>query len=563
MGIEEKRLALKRARLEAARNAVGKTEPDTAWGDSALRGAAQGVSFGFADEGAGALEAAKDIAFGDKKLGDFKDLYDQHRDESRVIYDKAEKDNPVAYGAGSVAGAVGSAFIPGLGWANAAKGATLAGRLGTAALAGGVAGAGSSKADPTKSPDGLKNFLTDSAIGGAVGAAGQGLGEAGGKIVSKAKNALPQFLDQFSEWNILKAAGAMTRDRKALRHQGKSAEVADFLRKKGVVSFGSTVDDAVERSKSIQSKSKEEIADALMMLDDYVGRSSQLEPVAMEMTSQPMQSAVNSVADEVAVPVAGGAMTRLPPPKGSTGILPSEVAEKIKAELIDPMMQGPRAAKRVAGKLQAEADDLAARGDSPMSFVDANKLKNKYYDLIGDYGKEKSPDIEGLKKFAGILNKSIEEKADEVATASGDKALFNSWKQAKKDFGNAATVHNMSANRADQIRTNNPFGLTDYITGAAAVGGGLSNDSPGSAALALPLMLANRTARTRGASAMGISANKLSSFIKSPPPGLSKYANVLTNALKRGNTSLAATHLWLMNNEPDYAKAMEAEHGSK
>jgi len=37
---------------------------------------------------------------------------------------------------------------------------------------------------------------------------------------------------------------------------------------------------------------------------------------------------------------------------------------------------------------------------------------------------------------------------------------------------------------------------------------------------------------------------------------LGKYAGVLTNAAKRGNTSLAATHLFLMQNEPDYQKAM-------
>jgi len=522
--------------------------PKTSGGTSLLRGAAQGASFGFADEIAGGLGAASDYIAGND--GTFTDQYAKNRDESRAAYDKAQKDNPGLYTTGEVGGAVGSAFLPGLGWANAAKGATVAGRIGTAALAGGLSGAGMSTATPTNSPESLKQFVTDTATGAATGAAFQGTGDAVGKAASKMGKGLTKGLDSFADWNTLKASGAMTKDRKAMRHQGVSKDVADYLRRKGVVSFGSTVDDAVERSKPLVSEAKETIGDALMMLDDHVGAMNKLDPVAVEMANPAMS--VNSSGQSF--PTASGEASKLnrPPPKGFN---PSEVADKIEQELIAPMKDGPRAAKQIAEKLQEEVDDLRARGDT-MSFVDANKLKNKYYDIIGDYGREKSPYIEGLKKYGGIFNKSMEEAADKVAQQADNPGLFTVWKQAKKDFGHAKTSSEMSANRADQIRTNNPFGLTDYLAGGGAIAGGLANDDPSTAAMAIPLMVGNRLARSRGPAALAIGSKSLSSFMKAPPAGLERFSKVLTNAAKRGNNSLAATHLFLMQNEPDYQKAM-------
>jgi hypothetical protein len=118
---------------------------DTSAIESGLRGAAQGVSLGFADELTGALESA----FTDK-------TYEQARDESRANYKKAETDNPIAYGAGQVGGGAATMFVPGLGAAKGVKGlATL----------GGLAGLGSSEADDAA------GMLADTAKGAGIGAA--------------------------------------------------------------------------------------------------------------------------------------------------------------------------------------------------------------------------------------------------------------------------------------------------------------------------------------------------------------------------------------------------------
>lgn len=520
-------------------------------GESALRGAAQGLTFGLADEGTGAVEAAKDTLFGDAKLRDYIDRYKQHRDESRANYAKAQKENPKSYLAGEVGGSVASSFIPGLGWSNAAKGANLTARLGRAALAGGTYGLGNSEVDLTKgtdlTPEDVKNVVSDVGTGAAFGAAGQGAGEALGKVGSKFASGLSNLADVAT----IKGAGGMTADFRSLRRQGKTKELADFLRRKGVVSFGSNVDDAVERSKALQSAAKEDVANKLMQLDQNVAESGKMQPVAMEMSARPSQMSVNAGDGAFDVLEHTGASTRLP--TSQQGFIPSQAAERIKSDVVNPMMEGPYATKQVAGQVQKEIDDLAARGDAPMSFVDTNKLKNKYYDLIGDYGKEKSPYIESLKKFAGSLNKEMESKADEVAQAAGDPSLYKGWKQSKSDLGNSITAHDMASNRADQLSQNRAFSLTDYLAGGIAGAGGLSADDPEKALYALPAMLVNKQLRTRGPAALGITANKAAQALKT------KYAAILQKAAAQGPKALSAAHFLLKQKDPNYQEILKEE----
>ncbi|MDQ3230509.1 MAG: hypothetical protein M3Q07_01720 [Pseudobdellovibrionaceae bacterium] len=136
--------------------------------ESAVRGAAQGLTFGLADEATGALEST----FSEK-------TYEQARDESRKAYQDAEKANPGAYLAGDVSGSIATAFIPGFGALNAGKGAKLAEVAGKAALQGGLTGFGKSEAEGAEL---AVDSLQGAAIGGALGSAAYGVG----KGISKA-----------------------------------------------------------------------------------------------------------------------------------------------------------------------------------------------------------------------------------------------------------------------------------------------------------------------------------------------------------------------------------------
>lgn len=129
--------------------------------ESALRGLAQGVTFGFADEITGGLSALKDKLSGsDKSMGD---LYDDNRDESRAEYDAARKDNPASYTIPSLA----AGMLTGVPVAGALGGG-LSGAVGAGAIGGAISGAGANEEEGEM----LADVGQGAAVGGVLGGAG-------------------------------------------------------------------------------------------------------------------------------------------------------------------------------------------------------------------------------------------------------------------------------------------------------------------------------------------------------------------------------------------------------
>jgi hypothetical protein len=158
---------------------------------SALRGAAQGVTFGFSDEIAGAAEAAYDVATTDKKLSDLKDLYRQRRDESRELNELAAKANPKAYTAGEITGGLASLVVPvgvvGRGVGALSKLGTVGKAVTTGAALGAAGGAGYSEEETVRGT--LADMAIGATTGAALGAAGGAAGKAAGKFIEKAPEA--------------------------------------------------------------------------------------------------------------------------------------------------------------------------------------------------------------------------------------------------------------------------------------------------------------------------------------------------------------------------------------
>jgi hypothetical protein len=162
--------------FEEVDNSISKTE-------SFLRGAAQGASFGLADEIAGAAGALKDVAFTDKTLADLPELYTEERDESRQAFKASEEANPKTAFLGNVAGGLASTLATG-GATALAKGGAL-GAKGIAALGaaeGAAAGFGYSEGDTAGEI--VRDTATGAVLGGvlpgAVGKVGTGNVVAGG-----------------------------------------------------------------------------------------------------------------------------------------------------------------------------------------------------------------------------------------------------------------------------------------------------------------------------------------------------------------------------------------------
>jgi hypothetical protein len=132
--------------------------------ESAVRGAAQGATFGFADELAGSLGVLKNIKGIASGSDSLKSVYEKERDESRAAYKAAQEANPKTYLAGEIGGGVASSFVPGL---NIAKGASLAKIATTAAVGGALQSAGSTEA--TDITEQAKDVASGALVGGVIG----------------------------------------------------------------------------------------------------------------------------------------------------------------------------------------------------------------------------------------------------------------------------------------------------------------------------------------------------------------------------------------------------------
>ncbi len=162
--------------------------------ESLVRGAIDSASLGFADELQGASQAGVRALTGEHKVKTLKDLmesYRLYRDVSRENSKEAFKQNPGNYLGGTLIGTAALGAVPGLGWINAAKNATLGGKLKTAAKVGLLYAPGFSEADLTKGEVG--QFGKDILTGGAVGAAVQGgISTLTGPVATVAKSFTPK-----------------------------------------------------------------------------------------------------------------------------------------------------------------------------------------------------------------------------------------------------------------------------------------------------------------------------------------------------------------------------------
>lgn len=178
---------------------IGETAEDT------LRGAAQGATFGFADELQGGLGAAKDVLTGDATLDKVMDAYRKNRDSAREQYKQSEDRSPTASFVGNLAGGIAPALLSG-GTAAAPEAATLLTRLLNAGRVGGSAGAimglGNSEADITKGE--LGKAIDDTGEGLVGGALTGGLVQGGIEGVKGAVGAVKAAGNMLSKTDLAK-----------------------------------------------------------------------------------------------------------------------------------------------------------------------------------------------------------------------------------------------------------------------------------------------------------------------------------------------------------------------
>lgn len=146
-------------------------EPVVTGTEALARSVGQGF-FGLGDEIEGAAKAASDIAGPKYELSQLLDRYRTNRDQARKDNAKSYASHPNVSLAGEVGTGLGLSFVPGL---NAAKGASLASKLGLAAGQGAAYGLGTSDADLTEGD--VTGAAKDALISAGTGAALTGAGE--------------------------------------------------------------------------------------------------------------------------------------------------------------------------------------------------------------------------------------------------------------------------------------------------------------------------------------------------------------------------------------------------
>ena len=153
----------------------------TSKGESALRGAAQGVSLGFSDEISGLAPFAAELLKGNG-LDAAKNAYTDTRDLERSANEAAQKSNPKTYLAGNVGGAIATApLLP------AAAG--IAGSTKVGAGIGAATGLGNGQGDlESQAKSTALGALAGGTIGAAIPAVQTGISKAANTISEKARN---------------------------------------------------------------------------------------------------------------------------------------------------------------------------------------------------------------------------------------------------------------------------------------------------------------------------------------------------------------------------------------
>lgn len=158
--------------------------------DSALTGLVGSATLGFDDEIYGGLAGLKDAATTDKSFGD---AYTENRDKVRDMKSRAEKENPLSYLGGSLAG---GAVLP-IGAGKAAS--TMVGAIGKGAAVGALTGGIQGLGDNEKSDEVLGDIGGGIVKGGVTGGIAGGVGRLS-NVFTKSGRA-----DLSNEWNAFKA----------------------------------------------------------------------------------------------------------------------------------------------------------------------------------------------------------------------------------------------------------------------------------------------------------------------------------------------------------------------
>lgn len=520
--------------------------PKTAIGDSLIRGGAQGITAGFADEITAGLGAAYDYATGPLDL----DIaYEGRRNAIRAADKLAQEDNPLAYGGAQVTGAIGSSAVPGLSVLNPATKATALGRVGTAAAGGGLVGAGTSEADLLEGDFG--GLAKDVAVGAGTGAVAQGVLDKAAPVVSKTFGKAGELADDIG---------------------GKTKRVAERQAfKASIGNQAGPFDDAVKQG-VVNQRGRDLLDDGVVTFGTNAREISKRAETARKAVGDKMDALFSQI-DEAA----------------PEGIVDSRKAAARLRAYADEV--GGTGNKALTSRIEAAADELEQLGTMTMSAAQKEKnswryspgdvisvpkeVANKVKSIIGSemdegveaYAQRVRPVAAADESFAEVLQtgsgrsvpspqlgqnpvlREAQSAGDQLAPAQANE-LYGHLKQK---YGTMASTTKNAEKLANRQEKNRLFSLTDYMAGGAGFIGGGANP-----VTALAAAQGNKMLRERGPSATAVGLDKIGDMLQSSPEAFGKFAAPLQEAAKRGNHALAVTHFLMSQQDEGYRQTLDS-----
>jgi len=383
---------------------------------AAGRGAAQGLSFGFADELAGALtapigalkQAGKSMGVYEPELGDESVAeYKRKRDIMRALDAAAKKRSPWSFGAGELAGGM-AIPVPGVGVAKGLQGAGKLAKLGKAALSG--AGQGALYGVGLSESENPGSIATSAGLGA-------GFGGITSKLAPKVVQALGKKMRGVGEKQALGAAG-FTGKEIAEAKPGMGESLID----EGIVRFGGTTEGAGARATQKLKQSAAGLDDSLKGLDAAGGEAA-VQKVQLEQYLKKIQQ---ETATEPAL-------------------------------------------KDVAAKFGRLSDDVLEEvPESGLALSKLEKFKRGYGKRANKFGEEEVAKGAQQKMYLGLKDLA-EEQAERISPELADK-----FKADKKLAGAAIPVKKAAEKRSGQEYTGLPQKFKDLaMVGMGASMGGI------------------------------------------------------------------------------------------
>jgi hypothetical protein len=486
-------------------------------GEAFARGAAQGATFGLADEVGGVLGMADEFLrravpgdsageFAQKPLGEaLASRYEMEREANQREMERLREEAPAASAVGEIAGAL-VVPVPGAG---VAGGLAMRGVRAAPALAG-VRGAEAAARVAAQSAlgAGLAGFGAGEGAAGSLGEALSSSLTAGvtAGVASKATQAASPFLKEFAEEAALKAVGAKAGIANALRKMGyeTAAEARELGRKaldRKIVTAGATKDDVLARAQALKQTAGQTVQDVTDLAERRGAVFDWLR--AARKTAAPFKSI-----DEQKQRAAG------------------PVREFFDDILTQSGRQAPEKSFDAARRLKTSAQQVVtwdpATGSAPA------KLKRQ-----------------AVNAFTADFRKQVSEQLG--------KKVGKKLKDASDAYGAAVDMEKLAQNAATTEQQQRVFGLIGTGLGAGlGTTLGITSDSAtlgGAVAVGVPLLEA--LARKRGPALSAVTADRLAKFAQ-------KHGPKLQAAMEGGRAAKASTHFLLSQRDPEYRRDAEA-----